>query len=171
MLTISTSPVMQKVLVGMGTVDGCGYDGQQKDVICDVRGPCQICERFEVHSSQFFRWFQLIGYAYESLRCLHVEIWRFSWCPDADVGQPRTDDFIPAYARGVTTWISVIIASWWSCDSWLSTIFLACTCTYSYKSIYIAGSWSPVSCSNFLLSLPQQASLVYVLLVNDYIWL
>ena len=33
MLTISTSPVV-------GIVDGRGYDGRQKDAICDVRGPC-----------------------------------------------------------------------------------------------------------------------------------
>ena len=32
MLMISTSPVV-------GMVDGCGYDGRQKDAICDVRGP------------------------------------------------------------------------------------------------------------------------------------
>ena len=27
------------VLVQVGTVDGRGYDGQQEDAICDVRGP------------------------------------------------------------------------------------------------------------------------------------
>ena len=31
-------------LVLMGTVNGCGYDGQQKDAICDVRGPCQTIQ-------------------------------------------------------------------------------------------------------------------------------
>ena len=42
MLMISTSPSYaheQKVLVGM--VDGCGYEGEQKDAICDVHGLCQ----------------------------------------------------------------------------------------------------------------------------------
>ena len=55
MLTISTRPVvcasrkhvacsasvvlMLIVLVGM--IDGRGYDGQQKDAICDVCRPCQ----------------------------------------------------------------------------------------------------------------------------------
>ena len=46
MLTISTRPVVHmsrkhmacSVLVQVGTVDGCGYDGQQEDAICDIRG-------------------------------------------------------------------------------------------------------------------------------------
>ena len=29
---------MRSVLVQVDTVDGCGYDGQQEDTICDVRG-------------------------------------------------------------------------------------------------------------------------------------
>ena len=33
MLTISTSPVV-------GMLDGRGYDGRQKDAICDISGPC-----------------------------------------------------------------------------------------------------------------------------------
>ena len=31
--------VAVSVLVQVGTVDGCGYDGQQEDVIYDVHGP------------------------------------------------------------------------------------------------------------------------------------
>ena len=74
MLTISTSPLV-------GRVDGCGYDGRQKDAICDVRGPClTIRGTFK----PVCRWFRLIGHAYKLLRCLDVEIWRFSWWQQTD---------------------------------------------------------------------------------------
>ena len=74
MLTISTSPVV-------GMVDGRGYDGRQKDAICDVRGPClTIWSTFK----PVCRWFRMIGYTYELLRCLDVEIWRFSWWQQTD---------------------------------------------------------------------------------------
>ena len=36
-------------------------------------------KRFEAYSSQFIADIRLIGYAYELLRYLGVEIWRFSW--------------------------------------------------------------------------------------------
>ena len=47
MLTISTRSVVCmsrnhmacNVLVQVGMVDGRGYDGQQEDAICDIRGP------------------------------------------------------------------------------------------------------------------------------------
>ena len=74
MLTISTSPVV-------GMVDGRGYDGRQKDAICDIRGPClTIGSTFK----SVCRWFRLIGHIYELLRCLDVEIWRFSWWQQTD---------------------------------------------------------------------------------------
>ena len=44
----------------MGTVDRCGYGGQQKAAICDTRGPYP---RFDAHWSQFFAefdWFVVI---------------------------------------------------------------------------------------------------------------
>ena len=50
------------------SVHGCGYDGQQKDANCDVRGPCQ--------THQFvadFNWLVMLT------SCIDVEIWRFSW--------------------------------------------------------------------------------------------
>ena len=74
MLMISTSPVVVMV-------DGRGYDSGQNDAICDVRGPClTIWRTFK----PVCRWFRLIGYAYELLRYLDVEIWRFSWCQQTD---------------------------------------------------------------------------------------
>ena len=76
MPTISTSSCAHEQKVPVGMVDGCGYDGQQNNAICDV---CEPCQTIEAHSSQFFADFQLIGYAYELLKCPHVEIWRFSW--------------------------------------------------------------------------------------------
>ena len=82
MLTISTSPAV-------GMVDGCGYDGQQKDAICDVRGPClTIWSTFK----PVCRWFRLIGHAYELLRYLDVEIWRFSWWQQTDGQTDRWTD-------------------------------------------------------------------------------
>ena len=29
---------------GMGTVNGCGYNGQPKDAICDTHGPCRMIQ-------------------------------------------------------------------------------------------------------------------------------
>ena len=78
----------------VGKVDRRGYDGQQKDATCDVCGRCQT-----IWSC---RWFRLIGYAYELLRCLDVEIWRFLWWW-------RTDRHTPAHARGVITVLELLI--------------------------------------------------------------
>ena len=79
-----------------GTVHGHGYNGQQKDAICDVRGLCQMIRSI---FKPVCCWFRLIGYAYELLRCLDVEIWQFSWW------QWQTDRltnyFTPVHVRGV----------------------------------------------------------------------
>ena len=55
------------LIVLVSTVDGCGYDGQQKDAIYDVRGQCQTIRST---LKLVFRSFRMIGYAYELLRCL-----------------------------------------------------------------------------------------------------
>ena len=47
--------------------------------------------------ASFFTDFQLIGYAYELLRCPHVEIWRFSWRRRQQTDRQIT----PAHAHGV----------------------------------------------------------------------
>jgi hypothetical protein len=51
--------------------------GQQKHSVCDTRGPYQTIRSIIKLN---FRLFQRINYACESLRCLDLEIWRFS-CP------------------------------------------------------------------------------------------
>ena len=33
---------MEMGLHAVGKVNGCGYDGQQKDTFCDARGPCRM---------------------------------------------------------------------------------------------------------------------------------
>ena len=81
MLMISTRPIVHMsrkhndyiaaVLVLMGKVDGRGYDGQQKDTICDV---CEPCQKIRSKIKPVFRWFRLIGYTYELLGCLDVKI-------------------------------------------------------------------------------------------------
>ena len=74
MLTISTSPVV-------GMVDGRGYDGRQKDTICDIRGPClTIRNTFK----------PVCRYAYELLRCLDVEIGDFCGETDKRTDRPIT---------------------------------------------------------------------------------
>ena len=57
-----------------GTVDRRGYVSQQKGTIYDARGPCPSISRI---MKPVFRRIRLICYAYESLRCLYLEIWRF----------------------------------------------------------------------------------------------
>ena len=42
------------VLVQVGTVSGRGYDGQQEDAICDIRGPWQMIQST---FKPVFRWF------------------------------------------------------------------------------------------------------------------
>ena len=65
-----------------------------KHAICDVRGPCQII-RSTV--KPVFCQFRRISCACESLRCLDIEIWRFS------CGRRQTNPIaLPlAHARGV----------------------------------------------------------------------
>ena len=53
-------------------VDGSGYNGQQKDAICDARGLCQMIQSI---LKPVFCGFQLICYANELFRCLDVDIW------------------------------------------------------------------------------------------------
>ena len=75
----------------VGKVDGCGYNGQQKDTICDVRGRCQtIWSIFK----PVCHWFWLIGYAYKVPRCRDMAI--FVVTTDR-----QTDYFTPVHARGV----------------------------------------------------------------------
>ena len=89
MLMISTRPVMHmsrkhmawNVLVQVGTVDGRGYDVQQEDAICNVRGPWQTIQSA---FKPICCWFWLIDYACKLLRCLDLEIWRFSWWQQMD---------------------------------------------------------------------------------------
>ena len=82
MLTISTSLVV-------GTVDGRGYDGRQKDAICDVRGPClTIWSTFK----PVCRWFRPIGHAYE----LHAQVPR-SRCRDLAIFVVITDGQMDNY--------------------------------------------------------------------------
>ena len=56
----------------VGTVDRRGYVSQQKGTICDARGPCPSIWRKFLLSR-----IRLIRCAYELLRCLYLEIWRF----------------------------------------------------------------------------------------------
>ena len=59
-------------LIWVGAVD---RRGQQKSSIFDARGPCQW--NWSI-LKPVFRRFRRIHCNYESLRCLHLEIWRFS---------------------------------------------------------------------------------------------
>ena len=61
----------------MGTVDGRGYDGQLKYTICDA---CRPCHSNLSTLKPVFRRNQHFRRAYNSLRCLDVEIRRFL-CP------------------------------------------------------------------------------------------
>ena len=56
----------------MGKVDGCGYDSQQKDAICDA---CGLYRMIQSTLKTVFCGFQMIGYTYELFRCLDVEIY------------------------------------------------------------------------------------------------
>ena len=70
-------------------VSGRGYDGQQKDAICDVRGLWQT-----IH------WFRLIGYAYELLRCQDLAIFVVTITADR-----QTNYFSSAHVHVVITLI------------------------------------------------------------------
>ena len=58
----------------MGTIDKRGYGIQQKGTIYDARGPYPSIWRT---LKPVFCRIRLIRCAYESHRCLHLEIWRF----------------------------------------------------------------------------------------------
>ena len=85
------------VLVQVGTVDGHGYDGQQEDAICDVRGSWQTIQST---FKPVYCWFRLIGYAYKLLRCLDLEIWQFLWWQQTETDR-QTNYFTPVHACGV----------------------------------------------------------------------
>ena len=78
----------------MGMVDARGYDGQQKMLFVTC-GPSQTI-RSAIKSD-----FRLIGYTYELLKCLDIEIWRFSWWQQQTDRQ--IDYFTPVHAYGVIT--------------------------------------------------------------------
>ena len=72
----------------MGKVDGCGYNGQQKDAICDTHAVHPFTgvasyatvmgctETIQSTLEPFFHRFRLIGYAYELFSCLDdIETW------------------------------------------------------------------------------------------------
>ena len=62
-------------------VVGCGYDGQLKYTICDSRRPCHsILNTLKPVSRQIRHNNIIIRCAYNSLRCVHLQIWRFL-CP------------------------------------------------------------------------------------------
>ena len=56
------------------SVEGCGYNGQQKYTICDA---CRSCHSIRSTVRLVFRQIQQICCAYELLMCLDVEIWWF----------------------------------------------------------------------------------------------
>ena len=70
-------------------VSGRGYDGQQKDAVCDVCGLWQM-----IH------WFWLIGYVYELLRCQDLAIFVVTMTADR-----QTNYFTSAHVHGVITLI------------------------------------------------------------------
>ena len=86
---------MHKYIVG--NVDGCGYDGKIKYTICDACRPYHSI--FNI-LKPVFRQIRQIRCIFESLRCLDVEIWGFSWWRLAD---RQTDYFTLAHARGIIT--------------------------------------------------------------------
>ena len=58
----------------VGTVDGCGYDGQQKYTICDDR---RLCHSIRSIVRPVFCQIRQICCPFESLRCLDVKIRQF----------------------------------------------------------------------------------------------
>ena len=56
------------------SVEGCGYNGQQKYTICDA---CRSCHSIRSTVRLVFRQIRQICCAYESLMCLDVKIWWF----------------------------------------------------------------------------------------------
>ena len=83
---------LQCAIVQVGTVDGRRYNGQQVDVNSDVCGPQQTIQNT---FKPDFRWFRLIGHAYELLRCLDLAI-----TTDGQTDR-QNDYFTPVHVRGV----------------------------------------------------------------------
>ena len=69
--------IMHYALCIMGTINGCGYDGQHKRTICDA---CRPCHSILSTLKPAFRWIRQICCSYNLLRCLDLQIWRFL-CP------------------------------------------------------------------------------------------
>ena len=87
-----------------------------KDAIYDVHGLCRtIWSIFKL----FCRWFRLIGYTYELLRCLDVEIWWFLWWRRQTDGP--TDYFTPAHARGI-----IYMQIYYACEQYNTSWLEAC---------------------------------------------
>jgi hypothetical protein len=79
----------------VGSVDRCGYGGQQKGTTCHA---CGACPSIWSTLKPVFHWIRMIRCAYESLICLNLEKWRF-----LDNNNATTDSFTLAlaHARGV----------------------------------------------------------------------
>ena len=90
----------------MGTVKGCGYDGQQKCTICDA---CRLCHSIQSIVRPVFHQIQQIYCAYKLLRRLHlhyvdIEFWRFFVDNDNNGNDNNNNEPITlplAHARGV----------------------------------------------------------------------
>ena len=83
----------------IGVVNRCG---QEKSTICDAHGPCQ--RNRSILKPVFCR-FRLMHRAYMLLRCLDLEIWRFS-CRRRRQWQTYKLITLPvAHVRGVTIWL------------------------------------------------------------------
>ena len=77
----------------VGMVDGYGYDGQwirspKKFTICDA---CRPYHSILHILNPVFQWILQIGCAYNSLRCLDIQIWWF--CVHDDNNDDRADYF------------------------------------------------------------------------------
>ena len=73
----------------VGTVNGCGYDDQQKYTICDA---CRLCHLILSILRPIFHWNRPIRYVYNLLSRLDLEIRRFL-CPQYN--NNRTECFTP----------------------------------------------------------------------------
>ena len=61
----------------LGMINGHGYDGQQKYIICDA---CRQCHLILCILKPIFRQILRIHHTYNSLRYLNLQIWQFL-CP------------------------------------------------------------------------------------------
>ena len=83
LLTVSTSfCVHEQKSHDLQWARSMGMDEcQNKNAVCDAHRPFQSIWSI---LKRVFRQFRLICYAYKLLRCLKVEIWRFSWWQTTD---------------------------------------------------------------------------------------